>query len=106
MQHDLNQIQAREIVPGFSAKFIHTEAVTIGFIDIKSGSKLPEHQHIHEQITTVLEGKLELFIEGQSYVLEAGQAVTIPSNIRHAALAHTDCKSIDVFSPVREDYKF
>ena len=106
MRHDLHQIQAREIIPGFWAKFVHTEAVTIGFIDIKSGSKLPEHQHIHVQTTTVLEGKLELFIEGESQVLEAGQAITIPSNIRHAALAHTDCKAIDVFSPVREDYKF
>lgn len=106
MQHNLSQIPARELVPGFQAKFIHTEHVTIGFVDIKSGSRLPEHHHFHEQTTTVLEGKLELTVGGVAHVLEAGQAVVIPSNMPHSALAHSDCKAMDVFSPVREDYKF
>lgn len=106
MQYDLAQIPAKELVKGFHAKFIHTEAVTIAFVEIESGSILPEHQHIHEQTTTVLVGKLELIVEGKIHMLQAGQAVTIPSNARHSALAHEDCKAIDVFSPVREDYKF
>jgi len=29
----------------------------------------------------------------------------IPSNVIHSAIAHSDCKLIDVFSPVREEYK-
>jgi quercetin dioxygenase-like cupin family protein len=29
----------------------------------------------------------------------------IPSNTPHSAIAKADCKAIDVFSPVREDYK-
>lgn len=106
MQYNLDQIPSREIIKGFQVKFIHTEQVTIGFVDIESGSRLPEHQHIHEQTTTVLEGKLELTIDGQVCILEAGQAVVIPSNVRHSAFAHMDCKAMDVFSPVREDYKF
>lgn len=106
MQHILAQIEARELVKGFSAKFIHTDQVTIGFIDIAPGSVLPEHHHFHEQTTTVLEGKLELTVEGKSHVLEAGQAFVIPANARHSALAHAACKVMDVFSPVREDYKF
>ena len=106
MQYNLDQITPREIIKGFHVKFIHTEHVTIGFVAIVSGSVLPEHQHMHEQTTTVLEGKLELTVGGQVHLLEAGQAVVIPSNVRHSALAHTDCKAMDVFSPVREDYKF
>jgi len=106
MQYNLDQITPKEIIPGFHIKFIHTAQVTIGFVEIASGSVLPEHQHIHEQTTTVLEGKLELTVDGKVHMLEAGQAVVIPSNVRHSAVAHTDCKSLDVFSPVREDYKF
>jgi quercetin dioxygenase-like cupin family protein len=106
MQHNLAQIPSRELVPGFHAKFIHTDHVTIGFVDILSGSRLPEHHHVHEQTTTVLEGKLELTVGGVSHILEAGQAVVIPSNVPHTALTHRDCKAMDVFSPVREDYKF
>ena len=105
MHYNLAQMPSKEIIEGFHAKFIHTDQVTIGFITIKAGSKLPEHHHFHEQTTTVLEGKLELTVEGQVHVLEAGQAVVIPSNARHSAVAHSDCKAMDVFSPVREDYK-
>lgn len=105
MQHILDQMPSREIVPGFKAKFIHTDAVTIAFVEVAPGSVLPEHQHVHEQTTTVLEGKLELFLEGQSYLLEAGQALTILPNVKHGAYAHAPCKVLDVFSPVREDYK-
>ncbi|MFN0215018.1 MAG: cupin domain-containing protein [Saprospiraceae bacterium] len=106
MQYNLAQLPARELVKGFHAKFVHTEHVTIGFVDIESGSILPEHQHIHEQTTTVLEGKLELVVNGHAHTLEAGQALVIPSNVRHSAQAHMNCKVVDVFSPVREDYKF
>ncbi len=106
MEYNLAQLPVRELVKGFHAKFIHTEQVTIGFVEIESGSVLPEHHHFHEQTTTVLEGKLEITVEGKSHVLEAGQALVIPSNARHFALAHADCRVMDVFSPVREDYKF
>lgn len=106
MKKDLSQIPPREIMPGFHARFIHTERVTIGFVDIDNGSVLPEHQHVHEQTTTVLEGILELTIGGEVYRLEAGQSVTIPSQMPHAAIARSNCKVLDVFSPVREDYKY
>jgi quercetin dioxygenase-like cupin family protein len=102
----LSQLPSRELVKGFTGRFIHTDQITIGYIDIASGSVLPEHHHIHEQTTTVLEGVLEITVEGQKHLLQAGHILAIPSNARHSAIAHADCKVIDVFHPVREDYKF
>ncbi|CAL2083694.1 cupin domain-containing protein [Tenacibaculum sp. 190524A02b] len=101
----INTIKPKEIAPGFLARFIHTETNTIGYIDIKSGAILPEHSHVHTQITQVIEGKLELIIDGVSKVFEPGMVAVIPSNIVHSGKALTECKVTDVFYPVREDYK-
>jgi hypothetical protein len=44
-------------------------------------------------------------IEGKLCSLTAGMYHVLPSNMPHGALAITDCKVIDAFSPAREDYK-
>ena len=38
--------------------------------------------------------------------MSPGDVAIIPSNIRHAGYAETDCQIIDVFYPIREDYIF
>lgn len=98
-------LKQNEIAPGFLARFIHTAGVTIAYVNIKSGSVLPEHSHVQDQITQVIEGKLELTVGGETQVVSAGQIAVIPSNVKHSAIARSECKVIDVFNPVREDYK-
>ncbi len=100
-----SDIQPKEIAPGYASKFIHTENNTLNFIDVKAGSAVPLHQHIHEQMAFVLEGKFELTVDGEARVLEPGLFAVIPPNIIHGGIAVTDCKLLDVFSPVREDFK-
>ncbi|HCW07839.1 MAG TPA: cupin domain-containing protein [Cytophagales bacterium] len=102
--HEKN-LKPVEIVPGFLARFVHTENLTIAYVEVKSGSILPEHEHPQEQITHVLEGQLELTVGGETQIAEAGKIVMIPSNVKHSAIARSYCKVMDVFSPVREDYK-
>jgi len=101
----LDKLPARELVPGFTAKLVHTEQVTVAHVKAVKGSTLPEHHHPHEQVTNVMSGKLEMTVDGVTQVCEAGTIVTIPSNVPHSAKALTDCEIIDVFQPVREDYK-
>lgn len=103
--HDRSDIPEIEIFPGFYAKFIHTDQLTIAFVRIKKGSQLPEHFHIHEQVTTGLEGELEMTVGGQQLICKAGVSVSIPSNTPHSAVALSDCLVMDVFSPPREDYQ-
>lgn len=100
-----NDLRQNEIAPGFLARFIHTDGVTIAYVNIKSGSVLPEHSHVQDQVTHVLEGELELTVGGETQIAKAGKIVVIPSNVKHSAIARSECKVIDVFNPVREDYK-
>jgi len=101
---DLAAVDEREIFPGFSGKFIHSERVTVAHWNIKANSEVPTHSHPHEQIVHVLEGELELVVKGEKHRMTAGMVFVIPSNVPHSAIGITDCKVIDTFCPVREDY--
>ena len=105
MTHDLKDIPTKEVFPGFVGKFVHSANMTFAYWKIKRGSGLPEHSHVHEQVVNMLEGEFELTVEGKSYRLLAGMVYTIPSYVKHSGRAITDCRILDVFSPVREDYQ-
>ncbi|OKS84867.1 cupin domain-containing protein [Mucilaginibacter polytrichastri] len=98
-------IPVKEIAPGYFSKLVHTANNTLNFIDVTAGSTVPHHQHVHEQLSFVLEGVFELTIDGNAQVLDKGMYAVIPSNVWHSGRAVTACKLIDVFSPVREDYQ-
>ncbi len=95
----------KPLAPGLTGYYAHGTHMTLGIVEIKAGSDLPLHSHPHEQITYILEGQLNMTIGGQLYELSAGMFHVIPSNIPHGAVAITDCKVMDVFNPVREDYR-
>ena len=97
-------IEPREIMPGYWARFIHTEHTTHAYWEITPGQPLQEHSHAHEQIVNMLEGSFELRVDGVPHTLSPGDVFVIPPNVPHSGVAHTLCKILDVFSPVREDY--
>ena len=66
---------------------------------------MPEHDHPHEQVVNVLEGELALTVDGTEHVLHPGDVVVIPGGVRHAARALAPSYVLDVFAPVRDDYR-
>ena len=99
---DLKEI---EPVPGFKARFVHSDHMTLAYWNVAAGAALPQHAHVHEQIANVIEGEFELTIAGEARVLKPGQVAVIPSNVPHSGKALTKCVLIDAFYPVREDYR-
>lgn len=93
-----------EIWDNVYAAFFHSEQLTFGHIEIKKDAIVPEHHHPHEQWTHLLEGELEFTIDGVTQVLLPGMAAYMPSNVPHSVRAITECKVIDCFMPVREDF--
>jgi len=105
MTNKFSEIPDRELVKGIKGKYIHTANNTVGYITIEKGAILPAHSHMHQQITQVISGKLEMTIDGITQILESDSITVIPSNTIHNANALTNCIVIDTFFPVREDYK-
>ena len=103
--YDLLDIPEIEIVPGFFAKFVHTEHVTVTHWRIEQDAALPEHSHPHEQTTNMVTGELELTVDGVTHHLKPGMVFVIPSNAVHTGRALTNCQLIEVFYPIREDYR-
>ena len=85
----LEDLEKRELLPGFEVKFIHTDSMTFAFWEIRKGSELPEHSHIHEQVAQVVEGKFELTIENETQIVTPGTIVVIASNRKHSGKAIT-----------------
>lgn len=104
MQH-IKNITPKELAPGITGYYAHGDKSTFGFVELKKGSSVPLHSHINEQITYIIEGQLDMMIDGVAYSLTDGMYHVINANVPHSAIAITDCKVIDAFSPVRGDYK-
>ncbi|MCA1585895.1 MAG: cupin domain-containing protein [Acidobacteria bacterium] len=101
----LDAVPIREIFPGFRARIIHSARSSQSWVDIDAGASFPEHQHPHEQIVNVLDGELELNVDGESHRLTRGVVFVIPPDVPHSGRAITACQVLDLFAPVREDYK-
>jgi quercetin dioxygenase-like cupin family protein len=101
----LEELEERELVPGFKGRFVHSENMTFAYWNIEAGATLPEHSHPHEQVANVIEGELELTLNGATKILSPGSVAVIPGDATHTGKAITRCRVIDVFYPVREDYR-
>ena len=102
---NLSEIESREIMPGYHGKLVHGEQMSWVFWDVEPNAEVPEHQHHHEQIMHVVEGTFEFTLNGEKGTYTAGDVVVIPSNAPHSGRAVTSCKLMDIFSPVREEYR-
>ncbi len=103
--HDFTTITPREIAPGYFGRYVHSDTITQGRVDITAGAVIPDHSHPHEQWTLLLSGSFELTVSGVRHVLRPGQILHIAPHERHSARALTACAVLDVFHPPRDDYR-
>lgn len=99
--------EAKELVPGINAKTFWCEKMLAAVVDLDPNVHLPRHNHPHEQLGIVIEGNIEFIIGDEKKVLGPGEVYVIPGGVEHEARTFDhSVKVMDVFSPVREEYKY
>jgi quercetin dioxygenase-like cupin family protein len=104
--YTLTQLPSKQPAAGVEMRALHGERMSLALFRIARGAVVPEHSHPHEQIGTVLAGEMELSIAGDTRVVPSGGAYHIPSHTVHSARClKGPAEVIEVFSPVREDWR-
>ena len=100
-------VPSEQVKSDISRRLITGERIMLAQVELQRGCIVPQHAHVHEQMTYVLEGCLQLTVGSDgaaTYDLRAGDVLHLPSNVPHAAVALEDTRVLDVFSPPREDW--
>jgi len=103
---DFDRGDWHELVPGVRMQPLFGEAAMLNMLELEPGAVVDEHSHPHEQLGLVVDGVLVLRIDGVEHRLPAGHGYQIPGGVRHSAWAEGGlCRVVDVFHPIREDYR-
>ena len=70
-----------------SKEFIHSNAGTVTLFSFDAGQGLSEHTAPFDALIQVIEGVMQLNVEGQVFNIKAGETFIIPSGAHHSVKA-------------------
>jgi quercetin dioxygenase-like cupin family protein len=101
----LPSLPGKKLFAGVSGHYAHGQRTTVGEVVLEPGAIVPVHQHPHEQVSYVVTGQLEFTVGADKHLMGPGACLVIPGGAPHGCRAVTACRVVDIFSPVREDYR-
>jgi len=101
---DIKNLKVVERLPGWFGRYFHSGNMTFAHYDFKRGSSIHEHFHVQEEVYEVVEGELEVTVEGESGIVRPGVVAIVPSNARHSVKALSDGRAIIVDYPLRREF--
>src|ERR1700680_3642217 len=101
---DVNMLGVVERLPGWHGRYFQSPSMTFAHYDFVRGSSIHEHSHPAEEVYEVIDGELEITIDGVGQILRAGLVAIVPGNARHSVKALTDGRAIIVDHPVRPEF--
>ncbi len=102
---DISSLRVTERLPGWYGRYFHSQSMTFAHYDFVRGSSIHEHFHPEEEVYEVIEGELEVTIDGVAQIARAGLVAIVPAGVRHSVKALTDGRVIIVDHPARPDFK-
>jgi quercetin dioxygenase-like cupin family protein len=97
----------RHLFPGVEIHATAGVGLMLSLVHLKPGSVVLDHSHPHEQMGMMISGRAEFTIGGITRILGPGDIWRIPGNVVHRVRTLDDgpAVALDVFHPVREDYR-
>ena len=104
---DYENRESKELLPGVRIRTFWGKEMLLSLVDIDANTTIPMHGHLHEQAGTIISGELEMTINGEKRLFKEGETYIIPGNVQHSAVTgNKPAQVLDIFSPVREEYKY
>jgi len=101
---DTNSLKVIERLPGWHGRYFHSPSMTFAHYEFTRGASIHEHFHPQEEVYEVIEGELEMTIDGVTRIARVGVVAIVPGNVRHSVKALTDGRAIIVDYPVRPEF--
>jgi quercetin dioxygenase-like cupin family protein len=87
---DTSSLRVIERLPGWRGRYFHSPSMTFAHYDFVRGASIHEHFHPQEEVYEVIEGELEVTIDGVAQIARAGLVAIVPSGVRHSIKALTE----------------
>lgn len=68
------------------------------FFEIESSAMVPEHSHRYPQWGMLIDGKMELTVDGKPRTIEKGDEYLVPAGAKHSARFFSKTRVADFFS--------
>jgi quercetin dioxygenase-like cupin family protein len=95
-----------QVLPGLTRRTLaQGQSMMVCEFIFDSNVTVPIHSHPHEQVGFIIEGTVEMNINGEKYILTKGDSYFAPSNVSHGAYTLEPAIIVDTFNPPREDYR-
>ncbi len=94
------------LAEGVTGRPLFGAGAMINLIEFEPNAEVPLHSHPHEQLGFVLRGVQILIVDGVEHPLGPMECYVLPGGVEHAARCGPEGATVvDVFQPVREDYR-
>ncbi len=102
----IDSIPRAVLRPGVDTAIVPTDKVTLSFMKLVPGLNAKLHSHPEEQVCVMLEGEMDVALDGKLYRVRAGDVAVIPGGVPHSGVTLGEgCRVLDIFSPPRKDFE-
>ena len=100
---DVNTLKIVERLPGWKGRYFHSDQMTFAHYEFVKGASIHEHHHPQEEVYEVIEGELEVTIDGKAQLARPGVVAIVPAGAKHSIKALSDGRAIIVDYPRRRE---
>jgi quercetin dioxygenase-like cupin family protein len=102
---DWTQVPVEKLEEGIERQMVIGESLMICRLRLAPHIVTPSHDHPHEQMTLVEQGRVLFTIGDEQRVVQAGDVLHFPPGSWHGAtMLDEEVILVDIFSPIREDF--
>lgn len=99
--------ESKTLFGDITARTFWGDKTLLSLVDLPANSVVPLHSHPHEQAGMMIKGEATFTVNGERRLIKTGEMWIIPGDVEHMVeVGDEPALALDIFSPVREEYKY